>query len=171
LGSQSKLKAARRRMQQEHKEEIRKLHEQVESDPRFAEEMERHHTPESRAEVDRYFGQQVERLANAGWRRAEAGSDGLGIWDNRRRRLRFVHSVAVEDDGLVWAHISLSYADGNLPGWYDLREVHWLLYPRRYGYMVVAPKDKHFSVSEVMHVWVPLTGDPPLPDFRHMGLI
>ena len=70
----------------------------------------------------------------------------------------------------LWAHVSLShYRDkGLLPGWYDLRDLHWLLYPGDFGVQVVAPPSRHRSIAEVAHVFTRLDA-PAVPDFGRFG--
>jgi hypothetical protein len=62
------------------------------------------------------------------------------------------HSVARELDGGVWGHVSVSRQDRSLPSWQQVRDTGWLLYPGRFGIIVVAPQDKHVNISEVAHV-------------------
>ena len=113
---------------------------------------------------------QKRRLAEAGWKQQVATSDGLGIWDHRRSRLRLNHSLSRETDGLLWGHVSLSSAGGDLPGWYPLRNANWLVYPGLTGLVVVAPESRHVNISECAHIWTCLEGGP-LPDFGRFGTI
>lgn len=105
------------------------------------------------------------RLRAGRWVRRWDGVDGLGCWDHYRWGLRLMHSASREDDGQVWAHVSLSRRDGAFPAWLEAERVHWLLYPEHPGVIVVAPQAAHVNLREVAHVWVKLTGDPPVPDF------
>jgi hypothetical protein len=45
-------------------------------------------------------------------------------------------------------------------------DVGWLLYPGRFGIVVVAPESAHVNLAEVAHVWFRLDG-PSCPDFSH----
>ena len=85
-----------------------------------------------------------------------------------RRRLRLIHSVYREADGLVWGHVSLSSAGGDLPGWYPLRNANWLVYPGLTGIVVVAAESRHVNISECAHIWTCLEGSR-LPDFDKLG--
>jgi hypothetical protein len=113
---------------------------------------------------------QKARLALAGWRQRAQACDGLGTWEHRGQRLRLLHSACRETDGLVWGHVSLSAADGHLPGWYPLRNASWLVYPGRTGLVVVAPEAGHVNITETAHIWTCLEGDV-LPDFGRFGTI
>jgi hypothetical protein len=114
---------------------------------------------------------QEERLRRAHWEPRVPGDDGLGTWDQPTRGIRLMHSVSEEDDGEVWAHLSVSLRTWTLPEWRQLKEAQWLCYPDHAGIVVVAPKDEHVNVAEVLHVWTKLTGPPVLPDFRKLGQV
>jgi hypothetical protein len=113
---------------------------------------------------------QLTRLRRAGWVRTVEGSDGAGWFAHPHRLLKMIHSVSREPDGNLWGHFSVSRADGELPGWYQLRDMQWLLYPGLAGIQVVAPEDRHVSIAEVLHVWTCLTADI-LPAFGRMNSI
>ena len=112
------------------------------------------------------------RLLRHRWKRVTPGMDGLGSWQHRARRLGLIHSVALEEDGEVWEHVSLSREDGDLPSWEQTRDVfREVAGPTALGIIVVAPKPEHVDIAEVMHVWRCLTRRP-LPDFtRGFGTI
>jgi hypothetical protein len=114
--------------------------------------------------------EQARRLRAAGWRRAFEGTAGLGSWGHAGKDLKMIHSLHREDGGALWAHVSLSfYCDrGRLPGWYALRDLHWLLYPGDFGVQVVAPPSRHRSIAEVAHVFTRLDA-PAVPDFGRFG--
>jgi hypothetical protein len=109
---------------------------------------------------------QRERLCNDGWTHRERNNDGIGVWDHRDRGLRILHSLSREADGQVWAHVSVSRRSGLMPSWDQVRDAGWLLYPRRFGIIVVAPKASHVNRAEVGHVWYCLTA-ASCPDFSH----
>lgn len=113
---------------------------------------------------------QERRLKSAGWVRAFEGTAGLGGWGHAGFNLKMIHSLHREDNGGLWAHVSLSYYRDprRLPGWYDLRDLHWLLYPGDFGVQVVAPPDRHRSIGEVAHVFTRLDA-PAVPDFGRFG--
>lgn len=105
------------------------------------------------------------RLLGGRWRLVRSGSDGLGCWVLARRGLRLIHSLSRED-GALWAHVSLSRADGVMPSWEQVRDVWRLLYPETAGVVVVPPAESHVSHAEVAHVWGNLER-PAVPDFSH----
>jgi hypothetical protein len=80
--------------------------------------------------------------------------------------MRMIHSIAREEDGHVWAHVSVSRRDGVMPTWDQARDVWRLIYPTVLGVVVVPPEDKHVDLAEVAHVWGNLDV-PALPDFTH----
>lgn len=102
------------------------------------------------------------RIELAGWVCRMEGEDGLGCFD--RGSLRLIHSIALEDDGEVWAHVSVSRRDKSMPEWSQMRDVWWLLYDQIPGVIVIAPKTEHVNKAEVSHVWGCLT-KRVLPDF------
>ena len=113
----------------------------------------------------------VLRLLSAGWMQRRAGGDGLGCWDKASAGRRLIQSTAIESDGKVWSHVSVSRHDHKMPSWEELRDVVWLLHPGEYAYVVIAPQAKHVNLREVAHAWCCLEG-PQLPDFtRGAGTI
>lgn len=112
------------------------------------------------------------RLLRHRWKCHTPGADGLGRWVHRARGLGMIHSVAIEQDGELWEHLSLSRSDGKLPGWEQVRDVfHEVCGPNALGVIVVPPMEEHVDIAEVAHVWHCLT-KRPLPDFtRGMGSI
>jgi len=169
VGRQAKLTAARRAERARLKESLRAAADAVEGSAELAAELAAFTDEETRAMVDRDAPGQRQRLEAHGWRRTQPSTDGLGVWDHRKYRLRIIHSVARERDGQIWAHTSLSHERDYLPDWYRLRDVQWMLYPAHPGIVIIAPPDRHYSVAEVMHTWTCLTKADVLPDFRHLG--
>lgn len=112
------------------------------------------------------------RLKRGHWKLVTPGMDGLGAWEHRARGLGLIHSVSVEQDGELWEHVSLSRADGEMPGWEQVRDVfHEVAGPDALGIIVVPPKSEHVNLAEVAHVWRCLTRRP-IPDFtRGVGSI
>jgi hypothetical protein len=113
---------------------------------------------------------QEERLRAGGFRQSWRAEDGCGTWDHPKRGVRIIHSVRRESDGKHWAHVSVSRRDGNMPGWYEVRDAQRMLYPRRAGIVVIPAEAEHYSVAEVAHVWTCLDAFD-LPDFRRLGAI
>jgi len=115
-------------------------------------------------------GDAIARLILMGWEQIVEGGDGLGCWDHPKG-LRLIESSAVEEDGHVWSHLSVSRKDHWMPTWEQLRDVFRLVHPHLYGYVVIAPPDRHVNIAEVAHVWACLDSTvPPLPDFTRGGL-
>jgi hypothetical protein len=105
------------------------------------------------------------RLTRHRWKRIKRGLDGLGAWVHRARALGMIHSVAFEDDGQIWEHVSLSRDDGKMPTWEQVRDVfHEVCGPEALGIIVVPPKSEHVNIGEVAHVWRCLS-TRPIPDF------
>jgi hypothetical protein len=171
MGTQAKLKRSRHELRRAEKAAMAELHDANSARPEIRAAFAAIDADEGLQRLlvaDR--GEQKTRLAAAGWRLCQPAPDGLGLWDHRRARLRLIHSLFRETDGLVWGHISLSSPDGDLPGWYPLRNANWLVYPGRTGIVVVAPESRHVNISECTHVWTCLEGSP-LPDFGRYGVI
>ena len=114
----------------------------------------------------RLAAHRVPLLHCAGWRVLYEGGDGLGAWGHPRLQRRFIHSIAREADGEVWAHVSLSRSDKRMPSWEQVRDIWRLVYPSLYGIVVIPPEDKHVNIAEVAHIWGCLT-KPTVPDFTH----
>jgi hypothetical protein len=109
------------------------------------------------------------RLRRNHWKLAQRGADGLGAWTHGARGLGLIHSVAIEQDGQPWEHISLSRKDGAMPTWQQVRDVfHEVAGPEALGIVVVSPKSEHVDIAEVAHVWRCLTRRP-IPDFARGG--
>jgi hypothetical protein len=105
------------------------------------------------------------RLMRHRWKLDTPGADGLGRWVHGARGLGLVHSIAVEGDGELWEHISISRRDGEMPSWEQLRDVfHEVAGPEALGIIVIPPKSEHVNIAEVAHAWRCLTRRP-LPDF------
>jgi hypothetical protein len=105
------------------------------------------------------------RLANRRWKQVQRGADGLGLWRHGARQVALIHSVAYEQDGELWEHVSVSRADGEMPTWVQVRDVFRdVCGDDALGIIVVPPKSEHVNISEVAHVWRCVT-KRPLPDF------
>jgi len=107
------------------------------------------------------------RLKRHRWVCVQRGADGLGAWKHGARGLGLIHSVATEQDGELWEHISLSRTDGNMPTWEQVRDVfREVCGSDALGIIVVPPKSEHVNIAEVAHVWRCLSRRP-IPDFTH----
>jgi hypothetical protein len=171
MGTQARLKRSRHEQRRAQMAAMTELDEQTQARPEVQAAFAASAADEGLQQIlARDLPDQRRRLAEAGWKQRMQAKDGLGTWDHRRSRLRLTHSAYRETDGLVWGHVSLTSADGDLPGWYPLRNANWLVYPGRTGLVVVAPESKHVNISECAHIWTCLEGDP-LPDFGQFGTI
>jgi hypothetical protein len=171
VGQQAKLKRQRREARQARMAELRQQDEAHQRDPVFIAERDKILDPQVLEMATRDRIGQALRLTHAGWRcRTPGNEDGAGMWDHSRRRLRIIHSIAREPDGQVWAHMSISHESDALPGWYEVRDAHRLLYPNNTGHVLIVPEAEHVNEANVMHVWTCLT-KTVLPDFRKMGSI
>ena len=109
------------------------------------------------------------RLLRHRWKQIAPGGDGLGMWQHGARGLNLIHSIALELDGQLWEHVSVSTIAGPLPSWEQTRDVfREVAGDDALGIIVVPPKAEHVNVDEVMHVWRCLTRRP-LPDFARGG--
>lgn len=109
------------------------------------------------------------RLVPAPWRLVSEGEDGnLYVLPNRQASV--IISVAREQDGRLWLHASMGRRD-RLPTWDELAAMKaWAIGTDRYAYQVLPPASKHVNIHPyVLHLWAPLDGEPPLPDFTHGG--
>jgi hypothetical protein len=115
---------------------------------------------------------QSARLLEAGWRKAIEGTCGNGGWGHPVMRLQMLHDLRREEDGSLWAHVSVARAGGrgSVPAWEQMRDVHWLMYPDLPGVQVMAPRSQHVNLAEVLHVWTRLDA-PSVPDFGRYGTI
>ena len=109
------------------------------------------------------------RLRRSRWKQVTPGYDGLGRWTHGARSLGLIHSVAVEQDGRLWEHVSVSRRDGAMPTWEQVRDVfHEVCGDEALGIIVVPPKSEHVDLAEVAHVWR-CVGRRPIPDFTRGG--
>ena len=109
-----------------------------------------------------------ERLAQPDWLRLERSEDGEA-WQTDAG-LRVIWSIATEEDGRPWLHVSASRADRR-PSYSDLARVKELFIgPERAAYSVWAPASEHVNIHpNCLHLWAPLSGGSPLPDFTRGG--
>jgi hypothetical protein len=166
MGQQARAKRVRRGLVRQDVARLQELNEQARA-PEVQARVAAFHDAECQRIKDRDRPGQLARLTAQGWQERTRNRDGIGVWDHRRWRLRLIHTVAREQDGGVWGHVSVSTAERTMPTWAEARDVGWVLYPGQFGIIVVAPQDKHVSISEVAHIWYRLDGAPSCPDFSH----
>lgn len=106
-----------------------------------------------------------------GWREFRYREDG-GQWLNDKRKLSVIASIAVEQDGRVWLHLSMAHPS-RMPTYEELTYLkrHWAGDERK-AIMVLPAKTEHVNIHQnCLHLFVCLDEDP-LPDFTHgMGTI
>lgn len=101
---------------------------------------------------------------------------GLPLWmmksiGNPHRDLAVTRTVGVELDGRMWVHVAVSHPK-RMPTWDDLSLVKRLFIGDERPAVQVHPvASEHYSLrgegraERVLHLWAPLTGGLPLPDF------
>lgn len=99
-----------------------------------------------------------------GWRKVQDALDG-GAWDHEGG-LRVILSGNRERDGRRWLHASCS-RPSRLPSWEDLTLMREAFLPMdRYAYQVFPPPELYVNIHpRCLHLWCPLDGGPPLPEF------
>lgn len=114
------------------------------------------------------LNEHVPRVLSSEWQTLQPFGDGNAY--RHRNGLRVIVTTADFPDGRDWMHISVSRAD-RLPNWDDLKLVKSTFAGNdRYAYQVFPPADQHVNIHDFcLHLWVPLTGEPPLPDFTRGG--
>lgn len=91
------------------------------------------------------------------------------------RGVRVLFSAGIEEDGRKWIHVSLSRAD-RIPSWEDVVAVKRIFIgDARFAYQVIPPQDEHYDITnsgakggragKVLHLFAPVEGEPPLPNF------
>ena len=118
----------------------------------------------------------AEAVAGPMWHRAAVGDDG-DKWALREGThgvgMTVIWSIATELDRRVWLHVSVARV-GRLPSYSDMTRIKRLFIgPDQFAYSVWAAEEDHVSIHDTcLHLWSPLTGELPLPDFtRGMGTI
>lgn len=110
----------------------------------------------------------IPRVLTSDWMVIQAFGDGSAY--QNRNGLRVLVTTAPFPDGREWMHISLSRAD-RLPSHDDLKHAkETFAGNNRYAYQVFPPVKEYVNIHPFcLHLWVPLTGEPPLPDFTRGG--
>jgi hypothetical protein len=88
-----------------------------------------------------------------------------GCWDNKKKQMRVISSVARYGDGKLWFHVSISHRK-RMPTYDDLVYLkrHWIGDDRK-AIMVLPEISKHVNIHEYcLHLYCCLEGDP-MPDF------
>lgn len=84
---------------------------------------------------------------------------------NRSRKLCAIISIAIQDDGKRWVHLSLSHND-RIPTWGELRTTKdAFLGADVYAYQVLPPRSRYVNYNaRVLHLFHCLDGNP-VPEF------
>lgn len=103
-----------------------------------------------------------------GWVIEQERLDGAR-WINPKRQMVVIGSIAIEEDGKKWLHMSMSHRK-RVPTYDELMYLkrHWIGDDRK-AIMVLPEKDKHINIHPfVLHLWCCVDGDA-IPDFTHGG--
>lgn len=133
MGSRAKIRARQREAVRQSARAIRQMHDETEATSEYQAEVAATQDAGTRRLISAALPQQEERLRRARWRQTVRAADGAGMWDQMSRGIRLIHSVGREKDGEIWAHVSVSARNNTLPGWYEVRDAQWLLYPGHAG--------------------------------------
>jgi hypothetical protein len=108
------------------------------------------------------------RVLPAGWTIVKRWGDGNMLM--HRSGLKVIVDTAPCDDGREWMHISMSRED-RLPSFDDMKFAKETFAGNdRYAYQVFPPAAKYVNQHPFcLHLYVPLTGADPLPDFTFGG--
>lgn len=93
------------------------------------------------------------------------------IWRRRRSdKLRVCASVQSYQDNRPWLHVSFSFKS-KTPTYADMSHVKAVFIGSALpAYMVMPRSIEHFNFHpHCLHLWSPLEGDDPLPDFLEPG--
>ncbi len=111
----------------------------------------------------------IPRVLPDGWQYIQRFGDGSAY--SYRNGLRVIVSTGPFPDGRDWMHISVSRKD-RIPSYDDLKFVKNTFAEKRFGYQVFPPPGDNVNIHDFcLHVWVPLTGEPPMPNFGEEGTI
>lgn len=111
----------------------------------------------------------IPRILPAGWTILQRFGDGNAY--RYRNGLKVLVSTAPFEDGREWMHISLSRND-RIPNYDDVKFVKNTFAEGRFAYQIFPPLSQNINIHEFcLHLWVPLTGELPLPNFGARGSI
>lgn len=111
----------------------------------------------------------IRRVYPEGWRIVQPWGDGYGL--EERSGLRVLVSTAPYEDR-EWMHVSLSRKD-RLPSYADLQYVKEVVIGNdRWAAQLFPPRTDHVNLHQFcLHLWVPLDGALPWPNFGAGGTI
>lgn len=124
----------------------------------------------SKAKIARLFNQHSPRVLPSGWELREDYANAR-VYQRLAPRFLSVITEVAEYDGRLWLHVSCAAraADSTpmLPTWEELKEVKDLFCGRdACALQVLPPAAEYVNVNpSVLHLWVALEGQRPVPDF------
>jgi len=112
----------------------------------------------------------VPRVLPSGWSIIDRFGDGYRL--QLRDGLRVIVSTADFPDGRDWMHVSMSRVD-RLPSYGDMKHVKEVLIGNdRWAAQFFPPAADHVNIHQFcLHLWCPLTGELPWPNFGEGGTI
>jgi hypothetical protein len=110
------------------------------------------------------------RVLPSDWRFLQPFGDGYAV--QNLNGLRVLASSAPFEDGREWLHVSMSRKD-RLPSYDDMKHVKAVFVGNdRYAIQVFPPASQHVNIHQFcLHLWCPLTGSLPFPEFGAGGTI
>lgn len=110
------------------------------------------------------------RVLPDGWSILQRFSDGYVLQE--RAGLRVIASTAPHEDGRDWLHVSIS-REKRLPSYDDLKYVKSVIVGNdRWAAQFFPPASEHVNIHQFcLHLWTPLTGTLPWPNFGDGGTI
>lgn len=144
-------------------------------DNRFTPDAAREPTPAERQCIAAQRERLSEAIRGPMWRLVARGIDGdkWALAEAHHSGMSVIWSIATEQDGRIWLHVSAARI-ARLPSYSDMSRIKRLFIgPDQFAYSVWAPDSEHISIHDnCLHLWHPLTGELPLPDFtRGTGTI
>ena len=102
----------------------------------------------------------------SGWSVQPFGPDGAIYRQVHHGPTSVICTVADREDSREWLHVSIAHRS-RLPTWEELRWAKdYFIGPGRYACIVFPPLDCYVNIHpNALHLWSPLTGDWPLPEF------
>lgn len=88
-----------------------------------------------------------------GWRQGALSLDGV-LLKSIVEGLVVIASIAPEEDGRWWLHVSASTSSRKVPTWRQMGLIKKaFIGPDGEAYSVFPPKSRHVNIAEVLHLW------------------
>lgn len=120
------------------------------------------------SEVEAKLDEIAPRVLPPGWRlRQEFANARIWLWTRPSGdRVSIIAEIA-DYEGALWFHVSAS-GGKRVPTWYELREIKDVVIGKdRLALQVLPNADEYVNIDpNVLHLWAPLEGARPIPDFR-----